>query len=82
MPSEPRIIVRIEPLVCSKCGIELGKKFYMNGMFVGVTAGGILLDESAHGRCMNCDRGVHITVSSKVLRRLDPGAEIVVEFSE
>lgn len=65
MPSS----TRTEPLNC-RCGKELGKSIYANNMFIGAQFGGLLVTESAHGRCPSCGRGVHIVVSPKTLVKL------------
>ncbi len=53
-----------DPLVC-KCGNKLGTKYYLEGKFIGAMLGGMLVNESAHGVCAQCGRGVHVVVSRK-----------------
>lgn len=57
------------PLNCT-CQHEIGKEYYLDGVFIGALCGGLMITESAHGRCPNCGRGVHVVVSSKALVKL------------
>jgi len=59
----------VEPLVC-KCGHILGQSYYVDDVFAMALCGGFMIDESAHGRCVNCGRGVHIVIPLKSLRKL------------
>jgi len=65
MPADPTT----SPLVCL-CGNRLGVEYRINGEFIGALCGGFMITESAHGRCPNCGRGVHVVVSSKSLLKL------------
>jgi hypothetical protein len=65
MPIEPTT----SPLIC-KCGNLLGKEYRINGEFIGALCGGFMITESAHGRCPNCGRGVHVVVSTKAFLKL------------
>ena len=58
-----------EPMRC-KCGHMLAEAYYQGGTFIGALAGGMFINESAHGRCAGCGRGVHFVVSTKELIRL------------
>ena len=57
------------PLLC-KCGNKIGSEYYLNDVFIGALCGGLMVTESAHGRCPSCGRGVHIVVSNKALLKL------------
>lgn len=67
MPADPAPTTH--PLLC-KCKNEIGKEYRVNGEFIGALCGGFMITESAHGRCPNCGRGVHVVVSSKALLKL------------
>ena len=74
------------PLLC-KCLNEIGKEYYLDGVFVGALCGGLMITESAHGRCPNCGRGVHVVVSNKALLKLmshytDTPVVLKVEITE
>lgn len=57
------------PLTCT-CKNEIGKQYFLDGVFIGALCGGLMITESAHGRCPNCGRGVHVVVSNKSLLKL------------
>ena len=69
-----------------KCGHVLGREYRVSGQFVGALVGGMMVTESAHGRCVACGRGIHIVVSSKAFLKLMSHyggvAELTVEITE
>ena len=81
----PSLTATTQPLKC-KCGTEFGKEYRVEGEFIGALCGGFMITESAHGRCANCGRGLHVVVSTKALAKLmahyGEVTKISVEISE
>ncbi len=65
MPEDPSK----NPLTC-KCGNTFGNAFYRDGVFIGAQVGSVIVDESLHGRCPQCGRGIHIVVARKAMLKL------------
>ena len=84
----PKIKGRFEavPYEC-RCGNVIGDLYYVDGVKVGLIRGG-MIDTEAHGNCIQCGRGVHITIPMKEIRKLlahyghDIGKEVTVEISD
>lgn len=73
------------PIIC-KCGIHIGYAYYVDGVFLGAQIGGIIV-QTLHGKCAQCERGVHVQVSAKEAIKLFAryGAGIspfTIEFTE
>ncbi len=58
-----------EPLQC-KCGNKFGKAYYVNNIFMGALIGSFFVDESMHGKCPQCGRGIHLVISRKAVLKL------------
>lgn len=75
---------KTEPMTC-KCGNEFGRAYYIDNIFIGAQIGGIIV-QTMHGRCANCDRGIHVQVSTKEVMKLFARyggiSPITVEISE
>lgn len=71
--------------ITCRCGEKLGFAYYLDGVFVGAQIGGVIV-QTLHGRCANCDRGVHVQVSAKeamkLFARYGGISPITVEFTE
>jgi len=59
----------IEKMVCSRCGIEIGKIIIINDSDEVINLGGLLLKE-VHGVCCNCGQGFHYSISEKKLNQI------------
>jgi hypothetical protein len=68
-----------------RCGNTFGKTYEVDGVFVGAQVGGLVV-ESLHGKCAQCGRGIHISVSSKAMMKLfshyGEVSPIAIEISE
>lgn len=74
-----------EPLQC-KCGKIFGYAYTVDGVFVGAQIGSLVVDESLHGKCAHCGRGIHLVVNRKSYLKLmqhygDP-MPLMIEISD
>lgn len=74
-----------DPLVC-KCGKLFGYAYIVDGVFVGAQIGSLVVDESLHGKCAHCGRGIHLVVNRKaylkLMNRYQETKPLMIEISE
>lgn len=74
-----------EPLLC-KCGKPFGFAYVVDDVFIGAQIGSLLVDESLHGKCAHCGRGIHLVVNRKSYLRLmqqyDEVKPLMIEISD